>query len=164
MSSNLKANFYGFATGCRKFYFFPEGCRKPKKVGKHCSISLLQTFLHNNNVRKVSYRLEFFNQQCLPFAKDILQLKGWFRNKQTWVELLWHGVVSFWFSCEITNFLELRNNCIALWILKMRKAALKIFCVVKVSNIWGPSPPAEMLSWQHQFCELTGVRISNHCV
>jgi len=33
MPLNLKANCYGFATGCRKLLFV--GCRKPKKVGKH---------------------------------------------------------------------------------------------------------------------------------
>ena len=39
MPSNLKANWYEFATGCRKWYLSFLGCRKPKKVGKHCPSS-----------------------------------------------------------------------------------------------------------------------------
>jgi len=36
MSSNLKANCYRFATGCRNLYLPSVGCRKAKMVGKHC--------------------------------------------------------------------------------------------------------------------------------
>jgi len=35
MSSNLKVNCYGFATGCRKLCLPCVGRRKPKMVGKH---------------------------------------------------------------------------------------------------------------------------------
>jgi len=35
MSSDLKANCYGFAAGCRKLYLFSVGWGKPKMVGKH---------------------------------------------------------------------------------------------------------------------------------
>jgi len=34
-SSNLKANFYGFATGWHKLFLSSVWCRKPKMVGKH---------------------------------------------------------------------------------------------------------------------------------
>jgi len=46
MSLNLKANCYGFATGCHKFCFFPVGCRKPKKLGKHCCIPSKQKLIN----------------------------------------------------------------------------------------------------------------------
>jgi len=49
MSLNLKPNFCGFATRCRRLCFSFVGCRKPEKVGKHwlrhsttlCSLSLI---------------------------------------------------------------------------------------------------------------------------
>jgi len=47
MSLNLKANCYGFATGCRKFCFFPVGCRKPGKVSLNAAnIFNVHEFLH----------------------------------------------------------------------------------------------------------------------
>jgi len=41
MSSNLNANWYVFATECRKFYLFPVWCHDLKKVGKYCCTKLI---------------------------------------------------------------------------------------------------------------------------
>jgi len=45
MSSNLKANCYEFATGCRKLCFSSVGCREPEKVGEHWRIHMLDKCL-----------------------------------------------------------------------------------------------------------------------
>jgi len=47
MSPNLKANCYGFATGCRKFYFPSIWCCNPKKFGKHWTLSAIPLDLCN---------------------------------------------------------------------------------------------------------------------
>jgi len=55
MSSNLKANCHGFASGCRKLHFSSVGCCKPKMVGKHCLTVSKHTFC----VRSVNYKNQY---------------------------------------------------------------------------------------------------------
>jgi len=55
MASNLKANCYRFANGCRKLYFSFVGRRKPGKVGKHrsmrcCSANFGDWCLHVSHI------------------------------------------------------------------------------------------------------------------